>query len=91
MTTTVSVLPKGKMELPQDFRRRKRIKEGTTLRVTEVGNGLYVTPLGEPTELELREVIAAAGSLSRRQTVQEEQMVDRIIADYRKDRRRKRG
>ncbi len=91
MTTTVSVLPKGKMELPEEFRRRKRIKQGTTLRVTEVGNGLYVTPLDEPTEKELREVIATAGSLSRRQNVEEEQIVDRIIGDYRKNMRRKHG
>jgi bifunctional DNA-binding transcriptional regulator/antitoxin component of YhaV-PrlF toxin-antitoxin module len=91
MTTTVNVLPNGKMELPEEFRRRKRIKEGTTLRVTEVGEGLYVTPVDEPTEKELREVIATAGTLSRRQNVQEEQMVDRIIGDYRKNVRRKRG
>jgi len=91
MTTTINVLPKGKMELPQEFRKRKRIKEGTSLRVTEVGDGLYVTALHEPTEEELREVIATAGSLSRRQNVQEEQMVDRIIAEYRKEKRGKRG
>jgi bifunctional DNA-binding transcriptional regulator/antitoxin component of YhaV-PrlF toxin-antitoxin module len=91
MTTTVNVLPKGKMELPEEFRKRQRIKEGTTLRVTEVGEGLYVTPLHEPTEKELREVIAAAGSLSRRQSAQEERMVDRIVEDCRKEKRRKRG
>jgi bifunctional DNA-binding transcriptional regulator/antitoxin component of YhaV-PrlF toxin-antitoxin module len=79
------------MELPQEFRKRKRIKEGTPLRVTEVGDGLYVTARHEPTGKELREVIAAAGSLSRRQNVQEEQMVDRIISEYRNENRRKRG
>jgi bifunctional DNA-binding transcriptional regulator/antitoxin component of YhaV-PrlF toxin-antitoxin module len=91
MTTTVNVLPKGQMELPEEFRRRKRIKEGTVLRVTEVGEGLYVTPVHEPTEKELREVIATAGSLSRRQNMEEEEMVDRIIGEYRKEKRRKRG
>jgi bifunctional DNA-binding transcriptional regulator/antitoxin component of YhaV-PrlF toxin-antitoxin module len=91
MTTTVNVLPKGKVELPEGFRRRKNIKEGTALRVTEVGEGLYVTALQEPTEEELEAVIAAAGSLSRRQNAQEEEMVNRSIADYRKAKRRKRG
>ena len=57
------------MELPKD--ERTRIKPGTALRVTEVGDGLYVTPLAEPTEKELREVIAAAGSLAHRQTPEE--------------------
>jgi bifunctional DNA-binding transcriptional regulator/antitoxin component of YhaV-PrlF toxin-antitoxin module len=89
MTTTVNVLPKGKMELPQEFRRRKRIREGTTLRVTGVADGLYVSPLREPTEKELREVIAAAGSISRSQNLQEEKRVERIISEYRTAQRRK--
>jgi hypothetical protein len=60
------------------------------LRVTEVGDGLYVTPLPEPTEKELREVIAAAGSLTRRQTPEEAQMVQQEIADYRAGKRKRR-
>src|SRR5437870_766653 len=68
MTTTVSVSQKGQVELPAEFRRRKKIKPGMSLRVTEIGDGLYVTPLLEPTEQELREIIAAAGSLARRET-----------------------
>ncbi len=91
MTTTVSVLPKGQVELPEEFRRRKKIKPGMALRVTEVGDGLYVTPLPEPTEQELREVIAAAGSLARRQTPEDERMVQRTIAEFREEKRRKRG
>ena len=63
MTTTVSVSESGQVELPREFRKRKKIKPGTALRVTEIGDGLYVTPVLEPTERELREVIAAAGSL----------------------------
>jgi bifunctional DNA-binding transcriptional regulator/antitoxin component of YhaV-PrlF toxin-antitoxin module len=90
MTTTVSVSKSGEVELPEDFRKRKKIKPGTALRMTEVGNGLYVTPLAEPTEKELREVIAAAGSLMRRQSREEEQMVQETISEYRAEKRRKR-
>jgi hypothetical protein len=89
MTTTISVSAERQVELPEDFCRRKRIKPGTTLRVTEVGDGLYVSPLPEPTERELKQVLAAAGSLSRAQTPHEEEMVQSIIRKYRQDNRRK--
>ena len=78
------------MELPKDFCERKKIKPGTALRVTEVGDGLYVTPLPEPTEKELPEVIAAAGSLRRRQTAEEEEIVQQVITDYRAEKRKRR-
>ena len=91
MTTTISVSQKGQVELPEDFCRRKKIKPGTALRVTEVGDGVYVTPVPEPTENELKEVIAAAGSLARRQTSTDEEMVRQVIADYRVEKRRKQG
>src|SRR5213080_4543677 len=91
MTTTISVSQNGLVELPEDFRKRKKIKPGTALRVTEVGDGVYVTPVLEPTEKELKEVIAAAGSLTRRQTAEDEEMVKRMIAEYRTEKRRKRG
>jgi AbrB family looped-hinge helix DNA binding protein len=91
MTTTVSVSPKGQMDLPEEFRRRRRIRPGAALRVTEVGDGLYVAPLPEPSEKELREVIAAVGSLTRAETPEDEAMVQRVIADYRREKRQKRG
>ena len=91
MTTTVNVSQKGQMELPEEFCKRKKIKAGTALRVTEVGDGLYVAPVPEPTEKELKEVIAVAGSLTRRQTPDDEQMVESVIAEYRNRRRRKKG
>jgi bifunctional DNA-binding transcriptional regulator/antitoxin component of YhaV-PrlF toxin-antitoxin module len=91
MTTTVNVSQKGQMELPEQFCKRKKIKPGTALRVTEVGDGLYVAPVPEPTEKELKEVIAAAGSLTRRQTPDDEQMVENVIAKYRNEKRRKKG
>lgn len=90
MTTTVSVSSRGQVELPEEFCKRKKIKPGTALRVTEVADGLYVTPVPEPTEKELREVIAAAGSLNHRQTPEENEMVENVIAEYRQQKRRKR-
>lgn len=77
--------------MPKEFCQRKKIKPGTALRVTEVGAGIYVTPVPEPTAHELKEVIAAAGSLTRRQTAAEEAMVQEVIAGYRAEKRRKRG
>ncbi len=87
MTTTISVSTKRQVVLPKTFCERKKIKPGTALRVTEVGNGLYVTPIAEPTEKELKEVIASAGSLARRQTPEEEDMVRGVIREYRREKR----
>lgn len=89
MTTTINVSPTGKLALPKEFCARKRIQPGTALRVTEVGAGLYVTPVPEPTEKELREVIAAGRSLSHSQSGEEETMVQQEIADYRAGRRKR--
>jgi AbrB family looped-hinge helix DNA binding protein len=90
MTTTISVSTKGQVILPKHFCDRKRIKPGTALRVTEVGDGLYVTPIPEPTEQEIRNVIARAGSFTRRQTSAEEAMVERMIGDHRAQKPRRR-
>ena len=79
------------MELPEGFCKRKKIKPGTALRVTEVGDGLYVAPVPEPTEKELKEIIAAAGSLTRQQSRDDEDMVRQVISEYRDEKRRKRG
>ncbi len=87
MTTTISVTTKRQVVLPKKFCDRKNIKPGTALRVTEVADGLYVTPLVEPTEQELKEVIACAGSLRGPQTPAEEQMVQDIITEHRAKRR----
>ena len=87
MTTTISVTTKRQVVLPKRFCDRKNIRPGTALRVTEVADGLYVTPLAEPTERELKEVIACAGSLRRRQTPAEEQLVQDLITKHRAKRR----
>ena len=79
------------MELPEGFCKRKKIKPGTALRVTEVGDGLYVAPVPEPTEKELKEIIAAAGSLTRQQSRDDEDMVRQAMTEYRDEDLRKRG
>ena len=88
MTTTISVTAAGQLVLPKKFCQRKKIKPGTAMRVTEVGEGFYVTPVPEPTEAELAAVLAAAGSLAHSQTDAEEEMVGKIVAAYRADTRR---
>ena len=90
MTTTISVTTKRQVVLPKAFCERKKIRPGTSLRVTEVGEGLYVTPIAEPTEEELKAVLAAADSLGRRQTTAEAELVEETIAEYRAKRRRHR-
>ena len=90
MTTTISVSTKRQVVLPKQFCDRKKIKPGTALRVTEVGGGLYVTPIPEPTEQELRNVMARAGSLTRRQTSGEEVLVEGMIGEYRSQKSRRR-
>ena len=87
MTTTISVTTKRQVVLPKAFCDRKRIRPGTALRVTEVAGGLYVTPIAEPTERELREVIKCAGSLRRQQSPAEETHIQELIAQHRVERR----
>ena len=91
MTTTLNVRPNGQVELPEDFRKRQKIKTGTVLRVTEIGGGLFVTPHAEPTESEFREILEAAGSLPRMQTPEDEKDVQELITNYRREKRSKRG
>lgn len=87
MTTTISVTTKRQVVLPKKFCDRKKIGPGTALRVTEVGDGLYVTPIAEPTEKELKEVMACAGSFKRRQTPEENDLVQEVIAECRVEKR----
>jgi bifunctional DNA-binding transcriptional regulator/antitoxin component of YhaV-PrlF toxin-antitoxin module len=76
------------LELPAALRKRRGIAPGMTLRVTEVGDGFYVTRDPDPSMEELRAVLAAAGSLKRSQTPAEEADVLQVIAAYRKEKPR---
>jgi AbrB family looped-hinge helix DNA binding protein len=55
----MTVTTKRQVVLPKTMCERKRIRPGTSLRVTEVGDGFYVTPAPEPTEAELAAVFKA--------------------------------
>jgi len=91
MTTTISVTPGGQLVVPKTFCQRKKIKPGSSVRITEVGDGFYVAPVPEPGERELVNVLAAAGSLRQEQSAAEEAMVDRVVAEYRTGKRRKKA
>jgi len=90
MVTTINVSTKRQVVLPKGFCDRKNIKPGTSLRVVEIAEGLYVSPVPEPSARELKQVIASAGTFNRPQTAAEEKMMDATIKEYRKARRRRR-
>ncbi len=89
MTTTINLTPGRHLVLPEDFCRRHNIEPGTALRVTEVGTGFYVSPVPEPSESELRAVLAVAGSLSHEQTSREEALVESMVGEVRSARGRR--
>ena len=73
MTTTISLTSKRQCVLPKDFCERKGLKPNSPLRVTEIGEGLYITPVPEPSMAEFEEVVRltvlqALGVLGRRST-----------------------
>ena len=60
------------------------------MRITEVGEGFYVTPVPEPTEAELAAVFKAldAGRRTRPITVEDEAAIQDEITKYRAEKRR---
>jgi hypothetical protein len=69
---------------------RKRIGPGTSLRITEVGEGFYVTPVPEPTEAELAAVFKMLdrGRRTRPITAEDEAGIEDEIRKYRAEQRR---
>ena len=69
---------------------RKRIRPGSSLRITEVGEGFYVTPVPEPTEAELAAISKAldGGRKSRPISAEDEAQIQEEIKQYRAKRRR---
>jgi hypothetical protein len=61
VTTTVKLAANGQMVLPEALCKSKRLKTGSTLRVTEAGESILLTPVYPPSEEELAGVIEAAG------------------------------
>jgi AbrB family looped-hinge helix DNA binding protein len=85
VTTTITVTTKRQVVLPKSMCERKSIRPGTTLRISEVGDGFYVTPVPEPTETELAAVLKALdqGRRGRRMTYEDEFHVQEEIKKYR--------
>jgi len=93
VTTTITVTTKRQVVLPKSMCERKRIGPGTSLRITEVGDGFYVTPVPEPTEAELAAVFKALdqGRRTRPITAEIEGAIQDEIAKYRTEQRRRKA
>jgi AbrB family looped-hinge helix DNA binding protein len=89
VTTTITVTTKRQVVLPKAMCERKRIRPGSSLRITEVGEGFYVTPVPEPTEAELAAVFKAldAGRRTRPITAEAEVAIQDEITKYRAEKR----
>jgi hypothetical protein len=61
VATTIYLTKELHVELPKQFCEQAHIEPGTSLRVTQIGNGLYITPIPEPTEEEFQAVVKASG------------------------------
>ncbi len=74
--------------MPEAIRKSRGIKPGTSLRVTEAGESILLTPVHPPTEAELNAVIEAAGGAGPAETAksrnQVEDAIERIRARARK-------
>lgn len=93
MTTTITVTTKRQVVLPKSMCERKRIRPGTSLRITEVGEGFYVTPVPEPTAAELAAVFEALdeGRRPRPITAEDEAVIQDEITKYRTEQRRRKA
>ena len=93
MTTTITVTTKRQVVLPKAMCERKRIQPGTSLRITEVGDGFYVTPVPEPSEAELAAVfkVLDEGRPKRPITADDEGHIHDEITKYRAERPRRKG
>jgi AbrB family looped-hinge helix DNA binding protein len=89
VTTTITVTTKRQVVLPKDMCERKKIRPGTSLRISEVGDGFYVTPVPEPTEVELAAVFKAldGGRRTRLISAEDEAHIQEEIKKYRAQQR----
>jgi bifunctional DNA-binding transcriptional regulator/antitoxin component of YhaV-PrlF toxin-antitoxin module len=84
MTTTISLTSKRQCVLPKDFCERKGLRPNSALRVTEIGGGLYITPIPEPSVGEFNEVERLSGGPpAKRFTKEDERMVLGVIKNIR--------
>ena len=93
MTTTITVTTKRQVVLPKSMCERKRIRPGTSLRITELGEGFYVTPVPEPTEAELAAVFKALDEGRRTKSIraEDEAQIQDEIKKYRVEPRRRKA
>ncbi len=84
---------KRQVVLPKAMCERKKIRPGTSLRISEVGEGFYVTPVPEPSEAELAAVFEALdeGRPTRPITDEDKAQIQAAIKKYRAERRRRKG
>lgn len=84
---------KRQVVLPKSMCERKRIRPGTSLRITELGEGFYVTPVPEPTEAELAAVFKALDEGRRTKSIraEDEAQIQDEIKKYRVEQRRRRA
>ena len=83
MTTTVKLTANGQMVLPPALCKSRRLKTGTTLRVTEAGESILLTPVYPPNEEELTAVIANAGGRGPEETDKNRKQVEAALAKVR--------
>jgi AbrB family looped-hinge helix DNA binding protein len=90
MTTTITVTTKRQVVLPKAICERRNIKPGTSLRISEVGNGFYITPVPEPSAAELASVFRLLDGRrhARPITAQDEAFIQEEIKKHRAVKRR---
>ena len=93
MTTTITVTTKRQVVLPKAMCERKKIRPGTSLRISEVGDGFYVTPVPEPSEDELAAVFKMLDDArhTRPITAEDEAHLQDEIKKYRAEQRRRKA
>jgi AbrB family looped-hinge helix DNA binding protein len=87
MITTITVTSKRQLVLPKEFCERAGISPGSQLRVAAVGAGLYLSPIPDPTEEELKAVVRAAGGPSAVEPKDGASRVKRALQAVRRRRR----
>ena len=78
MTTTIALTSKNQCTIPKAFVEAAGLKPETQLRVTQIGGGLYITPIPEPTEAEFRRVMKLANT-GKQFGKNEAKLLDEII------------
>jgi AbrB family looped-hinge helix DNA binding protein len=87
----MTVTTKRQVVLPKAMCERKNIRPGTSLRITEAGDGFYVTPILEPAEAELEAIFKKLdeGRPIKPITVADEARIQKEIKKYRAEQRRR--